>query len=410
MAVMPESGSIMFSNLKAGLTSPETMPPPGGGRWYRAFPGYFFIGSEGGDHHYQHDPPAGIDVKDMVDDVTLPGGEIERLLDDLIAQVEIAAAGGPVQFVTNDGQPTTLDVAPADQQGLQSLMDRLKRTREACRPDYNQAIVRQINSELMGKYFSSLGEIAGDPANLVAMLRPGTAAVLDLRWRFAADSRLLALFYVQSQVSELAEKRFQEGKVEAGPVLRQTSMSMESGSVGHDPEQMLAQIIKDTVSNGLGDVLDTLCDQALTQAQTEVDSALNATDLPTYEHHLYAATHLAFAGMRLAEAYQSLIPEADRPRGANDRMLNGYATNLEEIVVRAAQALTICCINRGSGEAIRVHVARLRLMLQAGDADTAQRKVKEWVEEYYFYPRYYAAALLKDAGFPPEPPMPTPGS
>jgi hypothetical protein len=238
---------------------------------------------------------------------------------------------------------------------------------------------------------------ASQPQVIVDLVRAGAADVLDLRWRTAADARLTTLFFVQSRLCELALQQFNSGQLSAGEVIRLTSMSVESRGVAHDPEQMLAQIIKDFAAAGLGDLVLNLCDEALSSAEREVNEALNAVDLSAHAGHLYSAAHFAFASMRLAEVFRECVAPNTRPAKATDNLLEGYARNAEEIVVRTGHALVIDCINYGSGAILKLHISQVCAARQNGGPDKAQAKVDELINYFYFYPHYYVKELMGEA-------------
>ncbi|MDQ2686629.1 MAG: hypothetical protein M3Y28_02055 [Armatimonadota bacterium] len=395
-AVMPETACSLFSVVMSGGNIPGADSIPAQGRWYRVPPGYFFIGPEGGDHHYQRELPPDVPPGEIQDAGIVADSRLLGELDQLLPEVKAAGAGEPVEMHTRGGQPLTLRASGDDLTALHALAGLLDGARDACRPGYNQSVTSQINSAVMEHLPAALGADDG-PQAFLGLIRAGATSVLGLRWRCAADARLTALFFVQSRLCEMALEMLHSGQLSAFGVNRLFNMAIESRSVGNDPEQMLARLVTDFADAGLGDQIFTLCDEALSSADHEVEEALNAPDLATHAGHLYAAAHFAFADMRLAEVFRDQVAPNKRPAKATTEMLEGYARNAEETVVRAGHALVVGCINRGSGVALERHLAQIRAAHQEGGPDKAKARVETLIEDFYFYPRYYAKTLMEQA-------------
>lgn len=98
--------------------------------------------------------------------------------------------------------------------------------------------------------------------------------------------------------------------------------------------------------------------------------------------------------MHLAEAFRDHVPRDARPDKATNEMLEGYASSAEELVVRSGHALVINCINRGSGAALNFHINQVRLAREEGGLEKAQMRADTLINDFYFYPRYYAKTLM----------------
>ena len=396
VAVTPEFGCALFPLVLSGGAISGADSIPSQGRWYRVPPGFFFIGPEGGDHHYQREPPADVPTGEIQDAGIVDGSRLLAELESFLPEVRAAGAGEPVSLHTRDGQQVTVHASGDDLATLQALAELLNGTRDACRPGYNQAVTGQIHAAIIASLPAALA--ADDaPQAFLGLIRAGAARALDLRWRCAADARLTALFFVQSRLCELALEQFHSGKLSEAGVSRLLGMATESRTAGNDPEQMLARIVTDFAGAGLGDQILALCDEALSSAEREVDEALNAPDLAGHAGHLYAAAHLAFANMRLAEVFRDQVVPSARPAKASGDLLEGYARNAEEIVVRAGHALIVGCVNRGSGAAMERHMGQIRAAREGGGPPKAQARVQSLIEDFYFYPRYYAKVLNEAA-------------
>lgn len=394
-AVMPEFACALFPVVLSGGNIPGADSLPAQGRWYRVPPGYFLIGPEGGDHHYQRELPTDVSPCEIQDAGIVADSRLLGELDQFLPEVKAADAGGLVEMHTRDGQPVTLRASEGDLAALQALAGLLEGARDACRPGYNQSVTSQVNSAVM-EHLPAPGA-GDDPQAFLGLIRAGATSVLGLRWRCAADARLTALFFVQSRLCELALEQFHGGQLSAFEISRLFNMAIESRSVGDDPEQMLARLVMDFAAAGLEDQIFTLCDESLSSADREVEEALNASDLATHAGHLYAAAHFAFADMRLAEVFRDQVAPNKRPAKATTEMLEGYARNAEETVVRAGHALVVGCVNRGSGVALERHLSQIRAAHQEGGLDKAKARVETLIEDFYFYPRYYAKTLAAQA-------------
>lgn len=401
VAVTPEFGCSLFPLVMTGGALAGPGVAPGQGRWYRVPPGFFYIGPEGGDHHYQRDPPADVPPDEIQDAGITPDRRLLGELDQFLPEVEAAGAGAAVPLRTREGQPVSVQSGGDDLATLQELARILSGARDACRPGYNAAVTAQIHAAVVEQLPTAA---SGDaPQAFLGLLRAGAAGVLDLRQRCAADARLTALFFVQSRLCEMALEQCHGGRLDAIAVSRLFGMAVESGSVAHDPERMLARIVLDFAGAGLGDQILALCDEALSSAEREVEEALNAADLPTHAGRLYAAAHFAFADMRLAEVFRDQVTPSAHPAKVTGDLLEGYARNAEEIVVRAGHALVVGCVNRGSGAALERHISQVRAARQEGGPQQAQARVEMLIEDLHFYPRYYAKVLTEDALAPVAP-------
>jgi hypothetical protein len=392
VAVVPELGSTLFADVMQGMT-PGGLPATGEGRWYRLMQGYVHLGPEGGDHHYQREPPPGVPAEEIGDSGVSMNDVLVREMDYFLTKVEAASTGAPVQMQEAEGQPLTFQASGEDLARLRALAEMLKGTRDACHPDYNRAVTFQVYANLTGLLQSTKALSSGDPQKVVDVIRAGAAQVLELRGRYAADARLITFFFVQTRLCELALQKHHDDQRSASAIAGMAIMAMESRGAEYGPEQMQMQLIVDFARLGMGQLVLDLCDEALSSAQTSVEAALNATDLLAHAEHLYSAAYLAFASQRLAEGFRELIPQSVRPAKANDNMLEGYARNAEEIVVRAAHALAVGCINRGSGTSLRYHTEQVRLTGLELGPEKAQEQVNSLINDFYFYPRYYAERL-----------------
>ncbi|HEX9944038.1 MAG TPA: hypothetical protein VGG03_18660 [Thermoanaerobaculia bacterium] len=396
VAVAPEFASSVFEDVMTRTESLVPSPASNKGSWYHALKGYIHMDPEGGHYHYQREPPAGVPPDDMGDAGVRLSDRLVREMDHFLATLQAAGAGEPVQMRERDGQPVTIQASGDDLARLHALAETLKRTRDACQPGYNRAVTSQIHAAILERLPAVMATGGGQPQAVVDLVRAGAAGVLDLRWRYEADARLTALFFVQSRLCELALQQLNSGQLSTGTVLRLASRSIEGRGVAHDPEQMLAQIVVDFASAGLGELVLNLCNEALSSAEGEVDAALNAADLSNHAGHLYSAAHFAFAGMRLAETFRECVALHARPAQAKDDLLEGYARNAEEIVVRSGHALVVDCINRGSGQMLELHIREVRAARQEGGLPKAQSKVEELTNYLYFYPRYYVKVLMEE--------------
>lgn len=396
VAVAPEFGSTMFTEVMNRMSQPGP-PASGQGRWYRALKGYIHIGPEGGDHHYQREPPADVPAAEIGDMGVKYDDTLVRELGHFLTRVETVSIGEPVQMPTNDGQSLTFQASGDELVRLRALAETLRGARDACHPDYNRAVTLQIHAGLVGLLQSAMAKGGADPQAVVDVIRAGAAQVMELRWRYAADARITALFFVQTRLCELALQEYSGDQLTTAALARLSMMAMEGRGEAFDTEQMLMQLIVDFSRQGMGNLLVNLCDEALSSAQNGVEDALNAKDLPTHAQHLYSAAHFAFASLRLAEGLRELVPESARPK-ANDNLLEGYARNADEIVTRAGHALVIGSINRGSGAAIKYHIDQVRLTRRAAGPQKAQTQVNTLINDFYFYPRYYAETLRGEDG------------
>lgn len=416
VAVSPEFGSTMFTQVMTSIGS-SGQPALEEGRWYRVFKGYVYYGGDGGDNHYQRNPPPDVAPTDILDAGTMMTGQLvgelehslakdilnagtmvsNQLVHELehfLAKVETAAAGESVQMHQNDGQAVTFQASGDDLARLQSLAEMLKHTRAACEQNYNQAVMFQIHTQLMQLLQSALTKSGGGPQPIVDIVRAGAAMVIDMRWQAAADARLTALFYVQTRLCELALQEFDSNQISDHEVVRLASMMIAGLRVAPNPEHALTQTVIDFSRAGLGQLVLNLCDETLSSAEREVEAALNATDLLTHAGHLYSAAHLAFAGMHMAEGFRKQVAQNDRPAKATDALLEGYACSAEEIVVRAGHALVINCINRASHAALDMHINQVRLAREEGGLDKARMRAETLINDFYFYPHYYVKTLM----------------
>lgn len=396
MAVTPEFGSTMFTQV-TGSGASAGQPPLEAGRWYRVFKGYIYHGSEGGDNHYQRDPPAGVPPAEILDAGIVMSERLLNELDYFLSAVEKASAGQVVEMRRNDGQVSTFQATGEDLEQLRKLADMLKSTRAACRQDYNQALMFQLHANIIQHLQAAMAESGGSPKAVVELVRAGAAMVLDLRWRFAADARITALFFVNTRLCELAVREFDDGRISAHEVVRLAGMLIASLKSGNDPEQLLVQAVIDFSGAGLGNLLLELCDETLASAENAVEAALNASDLSNHAAHLYSAAHLAYAGMRLAGGFREHVAQNARPEKASDVLLEGYAGSAEELALRSGHALVVVSVNRGSGALLNLHLEQIRLAREAGDPDKAQMRADTLINDFYFYPRYYAKTLLGES-------------
>ncbi|HEY9402020.1 MAG TPA: hypothetical protein VIQ24_04965 [Pyrinomonadaceae bacterium] len=393
VAVAPEFGSTMFAQVMNSITS-SGQSGFEEGRWHRVFKGYVYHGPEGGDNHYQREPPAGVAHEDILDASVMLSDQLIRELDHFIAKVETAAAGESVQMHQKDGQAVTFQATGDELARLQALAEMLRNTRAACQQNYNQAVMFRVHTDLMQLLQSAITESGGSPKAIVDLVRAGAAMVIDLRWQAAADARLTALFYVQTRLCELALEELDSNQIGDHEVVRLASMMIAGLRGAPNPEHVLTQSVIDFSRAGLGNLVLNLCDETLSFAEREVEAALNATDLLTHSGHLYSAAHIAFAGMSLAEGFREHVAQDARPDKATDSLLEGYATSAEEIVVRTGHALVINCINRATSAALNLHINQVRLAREEGGLDKAQMRADTLINDFYFYPHYYAKTLM----------------
>jgi len=137
VAVTPEFGSSLFTDVMTRIASLAPLPTSDKGQWYRALKGYFYMGPEGGDHHYQREPPAGVLPGDIHDASVMQSDRLIRELDRFLTNIQAAGTGEPVQMPTRDGQSVTIQANRDDLASLHALAETLKRTRDACQPSYN---------------------------------------------------------------------------------------------------------------------------------------------------------------------------------------------------------------------------------------------------------------------------------
>lgn len=390
VAVAPEFGSTIFTQVMTSIGSPGLEE----GRWYRVFKGYVYHGGDGGDNHYQREPPPGVAPADILDAGIMMSDQLVHELDNFLSKVETAAAGESVQMHRKDGQAVTFQASGDELARLEALAKMLKHTRAACEQDYNQAVMSQIHTALMQLLQPAIMKGGGSPEPIVDIVRAGAAMVMDMRWQAAADARLTALFYVQTRLCELALQEFASNQISDPEVVRLASMMIAGLRVVPNPENLLTKTVIDFSRAGLGKLVLYLCDETLSSAEREVESALNATDLLTHAGHLYSAAHLAFPAMRLAEGFREHVAPHARPAKATDDLLEGYASSAEEIVVRASHALVINCINRASSAALNLHINQVRFAREEGGLDKAQMRADTLINDFYFYPRYYAKTLM----------------
>jgi len=192
-------------------------------------------------------------------------------------------------------------------------------------------------------------------------------------------------------------QEFDNGRVSAHEVVRLAGMLIAALGSENDPEQLLVQTVMDFSGAGLGNLLPDLCDETLASAENEVEAALNASELSAHAAHLYSAAHLAYAGMRLAGGFREHVAQNARPAKANDVLLEGYAASAEELALRSGHALVVGSVNRGSGALLNLHLEQIRLARQAGEADKARMRADTLINDFYFYPRYYAKTLLGES-------------
>lgn len=289
VAVSPEYGSTMFTEVmnsiaSSGQTAMEE------GHWYRAFKGYIYYGGDGGDNHYQRAPPDGIAPDEIRDARLVQSDRLVREAEQFLSEVETAAAGQPVQMHQNDGQPLMFQASGDDLAQLQSLAEVLKNTLAACQQNYNQALMFDINIDLMQLFQSALKESGGSPKAIVDLVRAGAARVVDLRWRCAADARLTALFLVQTRLCELALQEFENNQISANEVVRLASMMIAGLRFAPNPENLMTKTVIDFSRAQLGNLVLNLCDETLSSAEHEVEEALNGTDLLTHTVSLFGCS------------------------------------------------------------------------------------------------------------------------
>jgi hypothetical protein len=54
----------------------------------------------------------------------------------------------------------------------------------------------------------------------------------------------------------------------------------------------------------------------------------------------------------------------------------------------------INCINRASNAALNLHINQVRFAREEGGADKARMRADTLINDFYFYPHYYAKTLM----------------
>jgi len=395
-AVNPELSSSLFAQATLSNVSIESGDSSTRGLWYHALRGFMFIGPEGGAHYYTPEAPTGVSPDEIHELNVKIDDKLVQELDSFLAKVRLASDGQPVQFETHDGKRATFRASGDELTRVKAFATMLDGVCQACDRNFNPTLTQQLHLAILQK-MSESSSVDSEPAeSLARMFEAAAAAVLELRQHYGVDVRPVALFVCQAQLCGSAAEWVKAGKLQPTVLYRLAGMAAESATCGHDPEQSLGRTVADFSNAGLGDLVLRVCDESLTAAQSSVEAALNAGELTTYADNLYNAAPAAFASMRLAQALSILVPVDNRPAGATDNILNGYALNAEEIVVRVGHALLAHCINTESGEMLDRHRAHVASAREKGGEKEAKRVVHELISDYYFYPRYYANELLGD--------------
>ena len=375
-AIEPEVGDRAFSRTLDLLSGGASNPGPidTAGEWFRSAhdepPGYIFIGSQGQDHHFQAEAPAGVDPAAMR---VMPPGPVGRLWAEIEAAAKSASmvASGEKSAIEGDGGRIIAPCEQADRPAMAALSQVLKAALLLRDPHTDGMLLRQSASTF-------LQAPANDPA---ARVDAAAAEILKLRSSsYLADAPVWA-------VTTLRQDALKRIIASGGAAPSLMAKLHDASGVLSQPEEALRQAVADLAWSRQGEIVMAVCDAALDQAETAVEAALNAQDIRSHQTGLYEAAGSAFLAMRIAEVMSGHVAPNLWPEWLTTSVLGGYATKTEEIVVRAQHAMAVACINAGSGLASRVHRAQV--------AAEGEPKAKELIEDYWFYPRAALPALLQ---------------
>jgi hypothetical protein len=366
-------------------------------KWYRVLNGYMHIDpTENGRNFYQHDMPSGLEFSEIGEYVISQNNTLMQELDNLINKTKLAAKGEPVNMRSREGKSIIFCATGDDLEILKNLKDGLIHTRNACQANYNSDIVGEMQKSRLQKYFNLIETNDGQPQVIVDLVLTSAAYINNLRWRYAADVRLTALFYIQSRLCELILEQYRNGQLTNIETTSLVAKVMESSSSEHDPDRMLIQFVIDFSRARQNQLILKLYEESLSSAKSSIRSAKDSTELGTHSGHLFSSVLFAYAAMRLAEVFCEYIPTNTRPSKATDDYLKRCASTAEEETVRAAHALVVGCINRGSGQMLENHFEQVRSAYQIRGLEGAQAKVSTLIDDFYFYPRYYSEEFMKE--------------